>query len=145
VAYQRTQVNRALLAAAVVQALGAVALGASAAVPWPATVLLAATVPISLVFSRLTLEVEDGELRFWFGSGFWTTHIPVDDIASIEPVENPWWWGWGIRLTPDGWLYNVSGRTAVGIVRHSGTRLRIGTDEPHAVIRAVQDAQDAMA
>lgn len=140
-AYRQTQVSPVAIVAAAAQGLIILGLAASGAAPPVVLVLLLVLIPIPLVFSRLTVEVADGELRFWFGGGFWKTRIPLADVASIEPVQNQWWWGWGIRHTPDGWLYNVAGIEAVRVKRKSGTTLRIGTAEPQTLARAVTSAR----
>ena len=35
----------------------------------------------------------------------------------------------GMHMIPRGWVYNVSGRSAVEVNLKDGTRLRLGTDE----------------
>lgn len=65
------------------------------------------------MFSSLTVQVTEDELRFYFGPGFWEQSILVDHIQSTEIVQNPLYYGWGIRYTFPGWLYNVSGQRAV--------------------------------
>jgi hypothetical protein len=139
--YRRTQVSPVALVAAAAQGLIILGVAASDAAPRVVLVLLLVLIPITLVFSRLTVEVAEGELRFWFGGGFWKTRIPLSDIASIERVQNQWWWGWGIRYTPDGWLYNVSGVEAIRVTRKSGSTLRIGCPEPRDLARAVDAAR----
>jgi hypothetical protein len=81
-------------------------------------------------FGSLTVEVTDEELKHWFGPGFWKKSYLLVDIESATQVKNSWIFGWGIRLTPHGWLYNVSGLDAVQIELCSGRTFRIGTDEP---------------
>ncbi|MCX8091736.1 MAG: hypothetical protein N3I86_12535 [Verrucomicrobiae bacterium] len=83
-----------------------------------------------LLFGTLTVEVDDERIRLWFGIGLVRKTIPLADIASCRPVRNRWWWGWGIRAIPGGWLYNVSGLDAVELVLRNGRIFRIGTDEP---------------
>lgn len=96
----------------------------------------------SALFSSLTIAVEDGMVRWYFGPGFWKKHVPLDEIQDYEVVENPWYYGWGIRYTPHGWLYNVEGRKAVELRLKGGTKIRLGTDEPHALQRAIQQAKN---
>ena len=48
--------------------------------------------------------------------------------------------GWGIRLIPNGWLWNVSGLGAVELSLVNGQRFRIGTDEPEQLATAIQGA-----
>ena len=99
--------------------------------------VLALTLVAALIFSSLTAEVAGGELIWYFGPGFWRYRQPLSEIVSAKAVTNPWWYGWGIRYTPEGWLYNVSGSGAVEILRKDGKRRRIGTDEPDALARAI--------
>jgi hypothetical protein len=93
---------------------------------------------ITTQFSNMTVEIADGELRWWFGRGMWRKKLPLADITSAEPVRNNWWWGWGIRYYGKGWLYNVSGLEAVEIILTSGKHIRIGTDEPDALASALK-------
>jgi hypothetical protein len=87
-------------------------------------------------FSTLTTSVDENFFRFRFTIGFGKT-IARRDIATCRVVKNPWWYGWGIHRTPDGWLYNVSGKMAVEIGLKSGKRLRVGTDEADALCAAL--------
>jgi hypothetical protein len=95
---------------------------------------------IAILFSSLTVEVGDGELRFHFGPGFWRKRIALAEVAAATATQNSWWEGWGIRFTPRGMLYNVSGTNAVEIEMRSGQRFRIGTDEPEALVEAIRTA-----
>ena len=83
---------------------------------------------ITVLFASLTTEVTDQEFRFYFGPGFWTHTYALDTIRSVEVVQNPILYGWGIRYTPSGWLYNVSGRSAVEIDLGSEGVIRVGTN-----------------
>ncbi len=95
---------------------------------------------LCLPFSILTVEVDGEELRHYFGFGFWKKSYQLEDIQSIKAVRNSWLYGWGIRLTPHGWLYNVSGLDAVEIELHSGRKFRIGTNQPAELSTTLQSA-----
>ena len=90
-----------------------------------------------LLFSSLTIEVTESELVWFFGPGFLKKRIARSEIASAAPARNRWWWGWGVHLTPRGWLYNVQGLEAVEIVKTDGKSFRLGTDEPLALASAL--------
>ena len=92
------------------------------------------------VFGSLTVTVDEDEIQHWFGPGFWRKTYLLLDIASVKKVRNSWIYGWGIRLTPHGWLYNVSGLDAIEVELRSGRKLRIGTDDPDGLIAALQPA-----
>ena len=81
------------------------------------------------LFGSLTVEIDGEELRHYFGPGFWGKTYLLNDIKIAKQVRNSWLFGWGIRLTPHGWLYNVSGLDAVEIQLRSGKKFRIGTDQ----------------
>jgi hypothetical protein len=49
----------------------------------------------------------------------------------------------GIRLSPGGVLWNVSGLDAVELSLDGGRRFRVGTDEPRALAAAIAQAKDA--
>lgn len=93
---------------------------------------------LAIQLTNLTTQVEDETLHWWFGSGIWKKSVPLNEIASAEPVENKWWWGWGIRYYGKGWLYCVSGLQAVEIILKSGKHIRIGTDDPQGLAEALQ-------
>ena len=125
-----------------VAALGIFALGARS--PLPAKLSLAVLLLIfGVLFSTFTVEISDGELRFHFGAGFWGKRFALADIMSVDVTQSSWWEGWGIRITPRGMLYNVSGTDAVEIELRSGQRLRIGTDEPEVLVKALRSALSA--
>jgi len=104
--------------------------------------LLALLAALNAVFSSLTVVITDSDLEFWFGVGVWNKKIPLAEIAGCTIVKNSWWYGWGIRLTPHGWLYNVAGWDAVEVLLKNGKKIRIGTDEPDqlsvAIVRATR-------
>lgn len=93
-----------------------------------------------LLFHSLTVEVARGYLRFRFGIGLIHRQFRVRDIESAEKVRNRWFYGWGIKLTPHGWLFSVSGFDAIQIKLKNGRQYRIGTDEPERLLEAVESA-----
>lgn len=99
---------------------------------------------ILVLFHNLTVTIDDRDLRISFGIGLIRKRFPLDQIESCQPVRNSWLYGWGIRLTPRGWLYNVSGLDAVELKMKSGKTCRIGTDEPAVLATAVRETLDRM-
>ncbi|HSV27773.1 MAG TPA: hypothetical protein VLH60_07755 [Sedimentisphaerales bacterium] len=92
-------------------------------------------------FYGLTVTIMPEKLTLSFGPGIIRKSIKLSTIASAKPVTNKWWYGFGIHITPHGWLYNVSGLKAVEIHTWSGASLRIGTDEPEALCLAIEQAR----
>ena len=138
--YKHTQVGYVMLAAAVGGGLlmyASTTAGGGRAGRVSYRVLSALAVG-AVLFSSLTVCVDSEEMRFYFGPGFWKKRIALRDIEHARVVRNAVIYGWGIRYTPHGWLYNVSGRRAVELVLRSGKALRVGTDEPEALRQALR-------
>lgn len=93
---------------------------------------------VVLLFGTLTVEVDDRSVRLWFGVGWIRKTFPLSELVECRPVRNRWWWGWGIRKIPGGWLYNVSGLDAVELQLRNGKRFRIGTDEPQRLCELIE-------
>jgi hypothetical protein len=110
---------------------------------WPAAAVLLVLAVVGFLFSALTVEVGDHELRWHFGPGFPSYRLALDEIASIAAVRNYWWNGWGIRIGPRSRLYNVSGLDAVELRLKSGEIRRIGTDDPQGLLNALRAATRA--
>ena len=104
---------------------------------WSAAIILITLIAIALVFSSLTVELNGKELRWYFGPGFWTYRLPLDEIETVAAVRNHWWNGFGIRMRPGFRLYNVSGLDAVELRLKSGDVRRIGTDDPQGLSAAL--------
>lgn len=109
----------------------------------PAAVLIVLSACM-LLFGALTVEVQPERVVLWFGPGLIRKEFRVKEIRGAAVVRNPWYWGWGIRLTPHGWLFNVSGFDAVEIKLSSGLKYRIGTDDPQALLSAILRAVEAV-
>jgi len=90
-----------------------------------------------VLFATLTVVIEEDILEIRFGPGIIRKKFLLKDIESCQVVKNPWYYGWGIRLTPHGWLYNVTGSHAVEIKMKTGKKYRIGTDVPNDLEKAI--------
>lgn len=102
--------------------------------------LLGVLVAVAVVFSSLTVEITASSLVFWFGPGVLRQTVALAEIEQVEVVRNPWYYGVGLRITPRGMLYSVSGLSAVEITRKDGGRFRLGSDEPDRLARALKQA-----
>lgn len=91
-----------------------------------------------LLFYRLKITIENGTLCASFGLGIIRKRVPLAQIVGCEPIRIRWWYGWGIHLTPYGWLYNVSGFDAVAITLRDGKKIALGTDDPHGLADAIR-------
>ncbi len=92
------------------------------------------------LFYQMTVTIEENFLKISFGIGLIRKKFPLKDIASCRSVKNSWLYGWGIHMTPHGWLYNVSGLDAVEVTTKSGKKYRIGTDVSAELEQAIRSA-----
>ena len=111
---------------------------------WPASIaLIVMMIATAILFSSLTVEVGDGELRWYFGPGLWTYRLPLDEIKDVAVVRNQWWNGFGIRMARGFRLYNVSGLDAVELRLGPDDVRRIGTDDPNGLSDALKSSRRA--
>lgn len=125
-------------------ALGAALAGAvwwSVETPGLLPVVTAAVLAsVMVLFSSLTVTVGEGAMRVLFGPGLIRRTIPLRRIREVHVVRTPWYYGWGIRWTPDGPLWNVSGLDGVELRFDDGRRFRVGSDEPNRLADALRRA-----
>ena len=94
-----------------------------------------------LLFHSLSTEVTESSIRIRMGIGVIHRTIPVARIRRCVTARTPWYIGWGIRLIPGRcWLWNVSGFDSVELEYHDGGYFRIGTDAPHELAEAIDEA-----
>lgn len=91
-----------------------------------------------VLFYKLRITIEDETLCASFGPGIIRKRVRLGEIVACEPVRIRWWYGWGIHLTPYGWLYNVSGFDAVAITLRDGRKFALGTDDSHGLTTAIR-------
>src|SRR5215203_3577163 len=68
--------------------------------PEPLLVVLAILAVTAMLFASLTVEIQGEVLTIRFGPGLIRKRVPLATIRSCTVVQNSWWYGWGIRLTP---------------------------------------------
>lgn len=92
---------------------------------------------VTYLFSSMTITIDENALRWSFGPGVIQKSEPLSEIAGAETTKTSWVEGLGIHLTARGWLYNVSGRSAVSIRLRDGKQFLLGTDEPERLAAAI--------
>jgi transcriptional regulator with XRE-family HTH domain len=105
-------------------------------------VLFAVLTSVTIIFSSMTIEVNESEVSWYFGPGVLKKHILLEEIASCRNVKNPLWMGFGIHAFGTGWIYNVSGLLGVEIELKGGSFIRLGTNQPNYLVQAISDAKD---
>ena len=100
--YEHTQVGYLIIAA---MAAAIVLIGfilANAGMNWIAISVMVIIAIALVLFSSKTVVVREDELEVWFGPGLIRKRFKLQDIESCQVVRNPFYYGWGIRLTPHG-------------------------------------------
>src|SRR5215471_12181059 len=105
---------------------------------WSAWVAAVAFAVLAWLFSSLTVEVDEHDVRWHFGPGLWGHRLARADIVGVAIVRNAWWNGFGIRMRRGFRLYNVSGLDAVELRLKSGDIRRIGTDDAEGLAGALK-------
>lgn len=122
-----------VIVAAVLASQSTIALALSGAVAAVLAVFLA-------LFSTLTVTVDGAAVRLAFGLDLLRREVLLEEVVAARRVRNSWVAGWGVRVIPHGRLYNVGGLDAVELELDSGRVVRVGSDEPDALLAAVQRA-----
>ena len=103
-------------------------------------------VPVSLLvvcgvlFSSLTITVDRNSLAWRFGPGPIRMSEALANITNAKVSDVSMSEGLGIRQTSSGWLYNVGPGQVVQIVLRDGREIQLGTDDPTALVSAIQAA-----
>ena len=104
---------------------------------------------IILAFSFRSLRVVDeGDyLAVRFGPlPLFRKRIAYASIMSAEPDRSSFIDGWGIHWVPGrGWTYNLWGYDCVRISFSGGKTIRIGTDDPQALAKFLQERRGGRA
>ncbi|MFC4160146.1 hypothetical protein [Chitinimonas lacunae] len=99
--------------------------------------LCAVNLLIVAAFSSFTIEIDQHELRWRFGGGWFRRRARLADLQDATITRTRWIDGWGIRLTRRGWLYNIVGLDAVLVRRRDGSSFLLGSDEPERLAAAI--------
>jgi len=110
--------------------------------------LLVAIVTVALflltlaLFYALTVQISDGKLKFYFGMGLISKTYSLNEIKSTKEVKDPWYYLWGIKSIPGGWLYAIAPGDALEIVFKNGKIVHLGTNQSKELKKAIDAATD---
>ena len=138
--YQHTQVGYLVIVPVLVAMVLIVIIMANVEFSWIAIGVLVLLAVALVLFASLTVVIREEELEVRFGPGTVRRRFRLDEIESVQTVKNPWYYGWGIRATPNGLLFRVSGLYAVQIKLLNGKQYQIGTDVPQELEQAIRRA-----
>jgi hypothetical protein len=98
---------------------------------------------VYLLFYGMKTEVTENSIRISYGIGLIRKTIKLTNVKSVSVVSNPWYYGWGIRLIPNGWLYNINGSAGVELAFKDRSRIiRIGSGNASALNKAISGRID---
>jgi hypothetical protein len=89
------------------------------------------------VFSALHVRVDETSVVVSWGLGWPRARFRWSKIEAVEACEHAWWYGYGLRWTPRGWLWNMQGPHAARLKLRSGKCFHIGTDDPEGLLEAL--------
>jgi len=138
--YEHTQVGYLIIVAILAAMVLIGVILANAGINWIAIGVLVVIAVALVLFSSLTVIIWEEELEVRFGPGPIRKRFKLNEIESCHVVKSPWYYGWGIRLTPHGMLFRVSGFHAVEIKLRTGKKYFIGTDVPQELEEAIRQA-----
>ena len=85
---------------------------------------------ICFLLYGLTTKITADTITVSFGIGLIRKRIPLKRIKTVDAVKSPWYYGWGIRIIPNGTLYNISGSAGVELkFKDTKRMIRIGTKD----------------
>lgn len=92
-----------------------------------------------LTFYKITITVSQTQVSFKMGIGLFGKTYQMSDIRQCRPVSNSFIAGIGIKMLPNGWLYNVSGIKAIELqFKSKYSIVRIGTNKPEEISEYIQ-------
>ena len=97
---------------------------------------------IILLFYGMTTTIDAESITISFGIGFINKKINLANLESVTEVRNPWYWGWGIRMIPNGTLYNISGSKGIELkFKNTDKIIRIGSKDPETLKNEIEKRQ----
>lgn len=96
---------------------------------------------ILLLFYQLKVSLKKDRIALSYGIGLIRINLKIDKVLMVEEIKTPWYYGFGIRFTPKGILYNIQGTKAINLVYEYNGRMKkamIGTEEPQKLMEAIQ-------
>jgi hypothetical protein len=94
---------------------------------------------IYFLFYGLTTKITSDTITVSFGVGLIRKKIQLKRVKTVDTIKSPWYYGWGIRIIPNGTLYNMSGTDGVELKFNDTNRIiRIGTKDSLALKKEIE-------
>jgi hypothetical protein len=96
-------------------------------------------VAVCVLFYGLTTKITSDTITVLFGIGLIRKRIKLDRVRSVTTVKSPWYYGWGIRIIPNGMLFNISGTDGIELKFNDTNRIiRIGSKKPRSLKKEIE-------
>lgn len=105
----------------------------------PLMIFAGILVLVGFLFHALTIKVDNEKISWAFGPGVAGQSIALKEIASVKAVQNSYRHGIGMRITHDGWVYTVSGFSAIELTLKDGSLYRVGTNDQNALLAVLNE------
>jgi hypothetical protein len=140
--YEHTQVGYVIIVGIAAAMAGIGIILANEGSNWIAIAVLVVLAVVLALFHSLTVTINEEELVVRFGPGAIRKWFKLSEIESVRAIRIPWYYGWGIRATPQGMAFRVSGFDAIQLRLTTGKEFLIGTDVPQELEEAIRQAID---
>jgi hypothetical protein len=138
--YEHTQVGYVIIVGIVAAMVGIGIILAKEGSNWIAIAVLGVLAVVLVLFHSLTVVINEEELIVRFGPRTIRKRFQLNEVESCQAVRVAWYYGWGIRSTPQGMAFRVSGFDAVQVRLTTGKEYLIGTDVPQELEQAIRQA-----
>ncbi|MFK5854785.1 MAG: hypothetical protein QM503_01555 [Bacteroidota bacterium] len=92
-----------------------------------------------ILFFQMRTSVDSEKIHISYGIGLINKRILISNIEQVTVVRNSWYYGFGIRMLKNGWLYNIKGLDAVELkMKNSRSIIRIGTGDSTSLKRNIE-------
>ena len=110
---------------------------------WQALSMDALFLLLIFMFYKLRIEIYSDKIKLIYGIGIIRITFKIISYSSVQQIKTPWYYGYGIRITPIGWLYNIQGPHAV-ILKYEGenntrNEFSIGTQFPERLEACIEN------
>lgn len=94
------------------------------------TIVTVTFILIYFLFYGLTTKITSDTITVSFGVGLIKKKMQLKRVKTVDTIKSPWYYGWGIRIIPNGTLYNISGTDGVELKFNDTNRIiRIETTD----------------
>ena len=97
---------------------------------------------ITLLFYQLSVRVKSNGIQLTYGIGLIQIQLNDLEVESVEVTRTPWYYGLGLRFSPQGMIYNIQSLNAVKINHSKNGKSKtvfIGSPRPEELKKAIEE------